>query len=210
MAGAFLSAPLRGLSALVSHAAFRGVRSPVQCSATRAASTDVPRVGVGVVCLRPSRTLDGSTEVLMIQRGKEPDKGRWSFPGGRLELGETIVGCAVRELREETGIALRCDTLPVPPSRSHEGVPVVVSRELSSPLAFAAADAISRDDDGNVLFHYAIIEVAGVPEDPDAPVTAADDAADARWVDVVELDKIEYVLNTKAIAMEAVGRFDIR
>lgn len=141
--------------------------------------------------------------------------------------GETIVGCAVRELREETGIALRCDTLPVPPSRSHEGVPVVVSRELSSPLAFAAADAISRDDDGNVLFHYAIIEassplslpypspaplpmhrrgcppqvltaplslqpsqVAGVPEDPDAPVTAADDAADARWVDVVELDKI--------------------
>lgn len=64
MAGAFLSAPLRGLSALVSHAAFRGVRSPVQCSATRAASTDVPRVGVGVVCLRPSRTLDGSTEVM--------------------------------------------------------------------------------------------------------------------------------------------------
>eukprot|EP00193_Tetraselmis_chui_P001997 CAMPEP_0177759010 /NCGR_PEP_ID=MMETSP0491_2-20121128/4497_1 /TAXON_ID=63592 /ORGANISM="Tetraselmis chuii, Strain PLY429" /LENGTH=179 /DNA_ID=CAMNT_0019274797 /DNA_START=290 /DNA_END=829 /DNA_ORIENTATION=- len=176
----------------------------------RAASTDVPRVGVGVVCLRPSRLLQGSTEVLMIQRGKEPDKGRWSFPGGRLELGETIVGCAVREFKEETGLRLRCDTACVPAERSHEGVPVVVSNALHTPMAFSAADAVTRDNAGNVLFHYAIIEVAGVAEDPDAPVKASDDAADARWVDVSELDRMEFVLNTKTIAVEAVNRFEIR
>jgi 8-oxo-dGTP pyrophosphatase MutT (NUDIX family) len=76
-----------------------------------------------------------------------------------LGAGETIVGCAVREFKEETGLRLRCDTACVPAERSHEGVPVVVSNALHTPMAFSAADAVTRDSSGNVLFHYAIIEV---------------------------------------------------
>jgi 8-oxo-dGTP pyrophosphatase MutT (NUDIX family) len=65
-----------------------------------------PRIGVGVVILRTSE-VTGDAEVLLIQRGKAPDKGKWTFPGGGLELGETISECAVREVFEETGVVLR-------------------------------------------------------------------------------------------------------
>lgn len=47
---------------------------------------DEPRVGVGVVVLRHLATK--GPEVVLIKRGKPPDKGKWSFPGGSLELGE--------------------------------------------------------------------------------------------------------------------------
>lgn len=42
--------------------------------------------------------------LLLIQRANEPSKGRWSIPGGRVELGESDAEAVVRELREETGL----------------------------------------------------------------------------------------------------------
>lgn len=58
-------------------------KSPVNC--------------VGVVCFR-------GEDVLLIKRGKEPRKGQWSIPGGRIEPGETEAIAALRELMEETAI----------------------------------------------------------------------------------------------------------
>ena len=46
-------------------------------------------------------------QVLLVRRAKEPQKGLLTFPGGSLELGETMVACAIRETLEETGLALR-------------------------------------------------------------------------------------------------------
>ena len=43
-------------------------------------------------------------KVLLIRRNKEPYKGLWSFPGGKIETGESIEGAALRETKEETGI----------------------------------------------------------------------------------------------------------
>ena len=43
-------------------------------------------------------------QVLLIQRGIEPYKGRWAFPGGFMRMDETIEECAMRELHEETGL----------------------------------------------------------------------------------------------------------
>ncbi len=43
-------------------------------------------------------------EVLLHQRVKEPNRGLWVAPGGKLEPGESPAECAVRELREETGL----------------------------------------------------------------------------------------------------------
>ena len=42
--------------------------------------------------------------VLLIQRGVEPYKGRWAFPGGFMQMDETAEECVVRELSEETGL----------------------------------------------------------------------------------------------------------
>ncbi len=45
--------------------------------------------------------------VLLVKRGSEPNKGRWSVPGGGLEVGETVEVGVVREVREETGVQVR-------------------------------------------------------------------------------------------------------
>ena len=56
-----------------------------------------PIVGVGAVVVDRGR-------VLLVQRGREPSKGKWSLPGGALELGESLVEGIVREVKEETGL----------------------------------------------------------------------------------------------------------
>merc|ERR1712137_98210 len=170
-------------------------------AASQRPMTTVPRVGVGVVCLRPPRVAGGEVEVLMIQRGTEPSKGLWTFPGGKLELGESIVGCAIRELREETGITLRCATQPPTPETTHLGSPLTIAQNLETPVAFTAVDCVVRHpEDNTCAFHYAIIEVAGVPEDPDAPIKAADDAADAAWVAVSSVRNMDVPENCDVVA----------
>jgi len=56
-----------------------------------------PVPGAAVVCLR-------GDEVLLVQRGTEPNRGRWSFPGGKINPGETARQTAAREALEETGL----------------------------------------------------------------------------------------------------------
>ena len=47
---------------------------------------------------------DSAGRLLLIQRGHEPEAGRWSLPGGRIEPGESDEQALVREVREETGL----------------------------------------------------------------------------------------------------------
>ena len=60
---------------------------------------------------RPAVTADSivitrgdEPKVLLIQRGDEPFKGGWAFPGGFMNMDETTEQCAIRELEEETGL----------------------------------------------------------------------------------------------------------
>jgi 8-oxo-dGTP diphosphatase len=60
---------------------------------------EAPIVGVGAVVVDRER-------VLLVQRGHEPSKGKWSLPGGILELGESLAQGVVREVLEETGLVV--------------------------------------------------------------------------------------------------------
>src|ERR1700675_1541331 len=110
---------------------------PTDLAARRAARRypERPIVAVLAVVLRG----DGpATRALIVQRAQQPNAGRWGFPGGVLELGETIAEGAMRELSEETGI-------------------------VAEPAGWLDVhDAISRDDDGRVQFHYTLIAVRGI------------------------------------------------
>ena len=67
-------------------------------------SVPVPQVAVGAVASRRDA-------LLLVRRGHEPDTGRWSLPGGRLEPGETVAEAVARELLEETGLDVACGEL---------------------------------------------------------------------------------------------------
>ena len=90
-----------------------------------------PRVGVGVVVLRPD-----PPAVLLVRRGKPPNIGRWAIPGGGQELGEAIEATARRELLEETGLSVGALHLA------------------------AVVDSIHPEPDGRIAYHYAIIDFA--------------------------------------------------
>ncbi|WZB71993.1 NUDIX hydrolase [Achromobacter xylosoxidans] len=101
-------------------------------------------------------------QVLLVRRANPPDQGRWAFPGGKIELGERIEDAAARELFEETGVTAE---------------PLTV---------FDAVDVFDHDADGLLRRHYILVAVlcrwiSGEP-------VAGDDASQARWVPLAELD----------------------
>ena len=66
--------------------------------------TGRPEVCVGAVAV-------AGEQLLLVRRGREPGRGRWSVPGGRVEPGESLVEAVERELVEETGVVARCGPL---------------------------------------------------------------------------------------------------
>jgi len=130
-----------------------------------------PIVGIGVIVLKDD-------SVLLVRRGKPPNVGSWTLPGGAQELGETTEQAARRELLEETGI-------------------------IAGPLVFAAhVDNIRRDEHGRVQFHYTILDFAARWESGD-PV-AASDVSEAVWAPLARLS--DYALWSEAYRVIEIAR----
>ena len=87
---------------------------------------DTPIVGVGAIIR------DGAC-IVLIRRDREPSKGRWTFPGGAVELGETVHDAVRREALEETGLQVRIKSLLN--VYSYPGEAVVVAAYIAEVLA---------------------------------------------------------------------------
>jgi 8-oxo-dGTP diphosphatase len=119
---------------------------------------DCPRVGVGAVVLDRGR-------VLLVRRGGQPSSGRWSLPGGLVELGETTADAVRRELREECGIDITVAGLA------------------------GVVDRVTRDAEGRVRYHYVLVDYLAFT-DTDA-VVAGTDAAECRWVEIERVSELD-------------------
>lgn len=146
-----------------------------------------PAVGVGALLIYQGR-------VLLIRRGKEPLRGRWTLPGGTVELGETLEEALIREVEEETGLKVR-------------------PRETV--LVF---DRILRTD-GSVSYHYVIIDYlcdyeSGSPRagsDAEAVAFAAPDELEAynlpdKTLDVVARGFRRAGITAGEVAADRTGR----
>jgi 8-oxo-dGTP diphosphatase len=110
-------------------------------------STPIP--SVGVIVFR-------GNEVLLVLRGQEPSKGKWSIPGGVVELGETIREAARREVLEECGVEIQVgDVVDV-------------------------LDSILLDHEGRVQYHYVLVDLMATYVKGELRVGS--DIEDARWV----------------------------
>ena len=108
---------------------------------------------------------DASGRLLLIQRGHDPHRGAWSLPGGRIEDGESAGEAVVREVREETGLAVRpgpeVGRVRIPGAGLVFDV-VDVACELVDP----DAEPVPGDDAAGVLFADAAT-IDGLPCTPD-------------------------------------------
>ena len=91
-------------------------------------------------------------QVLLIKRGKPPGKGLWSLPGGKIELGETALAAARRELFEETQV--RADLLhAMGPFEVNHGATVIYAITCFAGL-YVSGEAIASSDAAEVAWVY--------------------------------------------------------
>jgi mutator protein MutT len=120
-------------------------------------------VGVGalIVC-------DG--KILLEKRKNDPGKGKWSIPGGLVELGENIEQTVIREVKEETGL------------------------DVEKPEHIDVVDNVVLDEDSKVRYHFVIVDY--FVKLKGGRLKAASDAEELRWV---PLDELETYNLTKTI-----------
>ena len=104
-------------------------------------------------------------KVLLVKRGKPPFKGMWALPGGHLEIGETLLDCAVRELWEETSLNVGAQSL---------------KRDLHSIKVYDEPD---RDPRGRFVSHCHFFNVSRVKDMPGLNSKGGDDTQAAQWFD---------------------------
>ena len=134
---------------------------------------------------RPMVTVDaavfrlsgGKAELLLVNRRREPYKGRWALPGGFIEIDEELEDAVVRELEEETGL---------------------VGVALEQVRAFGT---VGRDPRGRQI----TVVFMGIAAKGHNKVRAGDDAAKAQWFDIEKLPE-DMAFDHDEVARFAIGK----
>jgi ADP-ribose pyrophosphatase YjhB (NUDIX family) len=103
---------------------------------------------------------DGAGRLLLIQRGHDPEAGRWSLPGGRVEPGETDTQALVREMLEETGLTVAPGALIGAVERPAPGGAVLDIRDYAVRVT---GGALRPGDDAAAARWVAPGEIAALP-----------------------------------------------
>ena len=120
-----------------------------------------PRPAVTADCV--VITKEEQPKVLLIQRGADPYKGCWAFPGGFMNMDETTEECAIRELEEETGL------------------------RVSDVHQIGAYSKVDRDPRGRTI----TVAYLAIIDEP-VQVTGQDDAANAEWLPLSALPELAF------------------
>lgn len=115
-----------------------------------------PLVGTGALVLQDGR-------LLLIRRGAPPGQGKWSIPGGLVELGENVRDAMVREVKEEVGLDV-------------EAVKLV-----------DAFDSVTLDEQGKIQYHFVVVDF--LARIVGGSVQTASDILEAKWVNMEEVEK---------------------
>ena len=119
---------------------------------------DRPIVGIGAIIMH-----DG--KILLEKRKNDPGKGKWSVPGGVVELGENVTQTVIREVKEETGL------------------------DVAEPEHIDVVDQITRDEGGRIKYHFVIIDY--LVKLKGGMLKAASDADELEWVSLSEVEKYD-------------------
>ena len=122
---------------------------------------DYPRPAVTADCV--VMTNEPFPKVLLIQRGNDPYKGLWAFPGGFMNMDETTEQCAIRELEEETNMKVNNFSL------------------------IGVYSKVDRDPRGRTI----TVAYLAIIDSPEA-VNGQDDAAKAEWFSITNLPKLAF------------------
>jgi len=132
---------------------------------------DRPLVGVGAIIFREDRAL-------LVQRGREPAYGKWSVPGGLVELGESLQDAVRREVREEVGLEVKV-------------------RDL-----IAVLDRVIPDAEGRVEYHYILLDF--LCESEEGEPVAGSDVLNCVFEPLAALDRYPLTEGTLQVIRQAI------
>ena len=119
---------------------------------------DQPIVGIGALIVQDCK-------IVLIKRGNEPSRGKWTIPGGLVELGESLEAAVIRETKEETCL------------------------DVEDPCLIDVVGNVDLDEQGKVKYHYVIIDY--LVHVKGGTIKAASDAVELRWVPFDEVESYD-------------------
>jgi len=133
---------------------------------------EIPLVGVGTVTIKNGK-------ILLVRRAFDPGAGKWSIPGGLVEVGEKLSEAAARETEEETGIEVEILEL------------------------INVFDMIDLDDAKRVKYHYVLVDFLSKPIGGKERI--CDEVTDIKWVTFDEAKVMDLTRTARKALEELFG-----